>query len=309
MSRRIKDHIDSPLAMAVALIVLAGLAACEAKQATAGTLAEPLTLPYDLDTPNLTLKLAKALTEVSGIAVHADRTSAWAVDDEKGTLFRVNLRTGKITEKRKFAKRGDYEGIEVVGTSVVIARSDGRLSRIGPKKTRNYDSPVSKTCDVEGLALDSSRDRLLVACKGVSGPRADKHQRLIYAVGLPNYKWQSKPAYVLSHDRLRTFIKTHKTKGVRPKQAKDFSPSAIAVQPGTGYIYLLSSRGRALVVLDGSTGQILSVVALRRRVHAQPEGLSFDAKGSMYLTNEGRSGRAVLHRFDRLHGADKEITP
>jgi len=259
-----------------------------------------MTLPYNLDIPNKALRLPKALTEVSGIAVTSQGTCAWAINDEQGRLFLVDLNTGEVRSERKFAKRGDYEGIEVVEDSVVVVRSDGRLWQVRQNETIDHDSPLSKKADVEGLALDAHRSRLLVACKGPSGPEAAKDERCIYSLCLPSYEWQAQPAYVVRHDDLGAFIASHPECGVRARQAKDFSPSAIAVEPSTGQIYLLSSRAKLLVVLDGDAGHLVWVAALRRRVHAQPEGLSFDASGSLYLTNEGRTSQATLLRFDRL---------
>jgi DNA-binding beta-propeller fold protein YncE len=98
---------------------------------------------------------------------------------------------------------------------------------------------------------------------------------------------------------VRRFLEDHEGVGRQAHRAKSFAPSAIGVDPVTGQIYLLTTAGPMLVVLDAAADSVLEVVALNRDVHAQPEGLAFDADGSLYISNEGRSTQATLHRFGR----------
>ncbi len=225
---------------------------------------------------------------------------AWAVNDEEGTLFRIDLDDGSVETGQPFAKPGDYEGIALVDGTVVVARSDGKLWRIAEGEVQKVASPLSDRYDIEGLAWDARNSRLLVACKGKAGRGARfEHTKAVYAVQVPTFEWINTPAFVVEQSALRRFLEEHEHVGRKPGAAKSFAPSAIGVDPVTGNIYMLSSTGRMLVVLDVAAENIIEVLTLARDVHAQPEGLSFDAEGALYISNEGRGTRATLYRFNR----------
>ena len=76
-----------------------------------------------------------------------------------------------------------------------------------------------------------------------------------------------------------------------------FSPSAIAVHPKTGQMYVLSSVGKILVVLDAK-GNVQKVEKLDKSEYRQPEGLCFAKDGTMYMSSEGKGGKARIYRFD-----------
>ena len=257
-------------------------------------------LPFDLNRPDRTYLLPSELREISAVVVSGTEPIAWAVNDEQAKLFRINLDDGSVEAGKKFAKHGDYEGIELIDGTVVVARSDGKLWRIGEGRVQKVDGPLDERYDVEGLAWDPRASRLLVACKGKAGRGAEfEHARAVYEVRIPSFEWSDAPAFVVKQATLRRFLEENPRVGRKPGAAKSFAPSAIGVDPVTGTIYILSSTGRLLVVLDAAGENILEVVKLARNVHAQPEGLAFDSEGSLYISNEGRGTRPVLHRFSR----------
>ena len=261
-----------------------------------------VSIPFDLNRPDRSYLLPSELKEISAVVVSRTEPIAWAVNDEQATLFRIDLNDGSVEVGQTFAKRGDYEGIELVDDAVVVARSDGTLWRISEEGVQKIESPLSERYDVEGLAWDERNSRLLVACKGKAGRGAQFEQtRAVYAVRIPTYEWADTPAFVVERATLRRFLEENERVGRKPGAAKSFAPSAIGIDPVTGNIYILSSTGRMLVVLDAAAENILEVVTLARDVHAQPEGLAFDGKGSLYISNEGRGTKAQLHRFDRRH--------
>lgn len=264
-----------------------------------------VSIPFDLDRPDRSYLLPSELKEISAVIVSRTEPIVWAVNDEQATLFRINLNDGSVEAGQVFAKPGDYEGIELVDGAVVVARSDGTLWRIAEEGVQKIGSPLSERCDVEGLAWDVRNSRLLVACKGKAGRGAQfEHTRAVYAVQIPTFEWTDTPAFVVERAALRHFLKENEHVGRKPGAAKSFAPSAIGVDPVTGGIYMLSATGRMLVVLDAAAENILEVVTLDRDVHAQPEGLSFDGEGALYISNEGRGTRATLHRFDRRNDHD-----
>ncbi|MEM6531775.1 MAG: SdiA-regulated domain-containing protein [Myxococcota bacterium] len=258
----------------------------------------PYRIPYDLARPDWYQVLPIELNEVSGFAVNAEGEGGWAVNDEEGLLFPFALAEGLMGQPYEFAGRGDYEGLEIVGDQVVVARSDGELYRIRQGKTEKVESLLDYEYDIEGLALDGARSRLLVACKGQAGPgKAFKGMRGIYAVTLPTFEWQETPVYLISFKDLKKFIRDVDVEGMKGSDAKHFAPSGVAVSPDDQHIYVISSVGRMLVVLS-VRGEIEAVAPLSRRVHRQPEGLAFDTHGSLYISNEGRDGAGTILRFD-----------
>lgn len=255
-------------------------------------------LPYDVKKPDWTQKLPKALTEVSGLGLSRDGKSGWTVNDERGELFPYSAEQGFVNRPRHFADRGDYESLEIVGNEIVVARSDGTLYRVAGDRVTTVESVFEHACNLEGMGLDRTRSRLLLACKDRAGKgKKYRHMAGVYAVSLPDFEQSEAPVLTIAHRDLKKFIERAKVSGLQGRDAKQFRPSAIAVSPDDAYIYILSTVGRMLVVVDRSHA-IVAVDYLPRKVHRQPEGLAFDSEGAMYITNEGRSGRGTLHRFD-----------
>ena len=79
----------------------------------------------------------------------------------------------------------------------------------------------------------------------------------------------------------------------------DFKPSGIAIHPMTGQIYMISSVGKLLVVLNKNR-DLSAKYALDKDVFKQPEGICFSPDGDLYISNEGRGKSAnILHfKFD-----------
>ncbi len=258
-------------------------------------------IPFNLHRPDRSYSLPSELKEISAVAVSPNEPVAWAVNDEQAKLFRIDLNDGSVQAGQKFGERGDYEGIEIVGDSIVIARSDGTLWQVSNDEVRKIESPLDERYDIEGLAYDKPNSRLLVAGKGKAGKgKVFKHTRAVHAVRLPSFEWAHSPAFVVKEAALREFIKEKGKGALRPGDAKSFAPSAIAVEPNSGDIYLLSSAGRMLVIVDALGEDIVAVTALPRDIHRQPEGLAFGPRGSLYVSNEGRGGQPILYRFDRV---------
>jgi sugar lactone lactonase YvrE len=49
-------------------------------------------------------------------------------------------------------------------------------------------------------------------------------------------------------------------------------------------------------VLDRQ-GKIVHLEKLKKSLHTQPEGICFDADGTMFIANEGKDGRAKIFKF------------
>lgn len=243
-------------------------------------------VPYDFDHPEAAFQLPGRLREISGLTVLPDGQLG-AVQDEEGILYVLDAETAEVVAEHRFAGRGDYEGLEAVGESVWVIQSDGDLFEItdprsdDPQRTK-YDTDLHRSCDAEGLAYQPDAERFLIACKENPGAELP-NLRAIYAVDHVTRTRSPAPVFRLS-------------RAVLDASGRSFKPSALAVHPRTGQVYVLSSVRKALAVLDPD-GALVAALALPDDRYPQPEGLAFAPDGTLYVSNEGRSGAATLYRF------------
>ena len=261
----------------------------------------PVSSGYQLNTPDHAFVLAEALGEISDLALAADGESLWAVHDEKGTLFRIALKDGSVVQTIDFHKKGDFEGVAVVGNQVVVGRSDGMLFLVDAKtgETTHFTVPLPVACNLEGLAWDSRASRLLLACKGPQGDRSTRAWA-VYGLNLSSKELQKEPVFRITRQQIEDYLAHHpEQRELTRAMSNEFDPSGIAVHPQSGRVYLVSTRGRLLAVLDRS-GALLRIEALARTAHPQPEGIAFSADGTLFISNEARGLRALLNRFKPL---------
>lgn len=284
------------------------------------TLSSPFSstsFPYQMDQPNAVFEMPDNLREISGLSMTEDGNSLAAVNDEEGVIFLLDKETGEVQDSIHFRREGDYEGIEVVGNDAWVVKSNGNLYQVkdyrkADRQVTKYPTFLSKENNVEGLAFDPHSRHLLVACKGRSDNSADSVlKRAIYSFNLEKLTMEAAPAYTLTIPAMRDYLNSAEL-GEAPglgdaagwerylysvkKNAMVFSPSGIALHPFTTDIYLLSSKGKMLLVLNRE-GEILHLVKLRKDIHAQPEGICFDSQGTLYISNEGKKDKARIYKF------------
>ncbi len=233
---------------------------------------------YDLSKPSKFVKLPKTLNEISGLA-YLNRRNLLSVQDEKGTIYQISTHSGKIKKERNFGKKGDYEGICLIDKTIYVLRSDGTLFQVKGNKSKKYEFKHHKNMDFEGLCYDEDHNRLLVACKE-NLHKGSKKEIFIYAFDLKNKKYKKKPFLHI------------KKKDVH----KNFKPSGITVHPN-GTIYILSSFSKSLLVISPE-GSILDKTQLNEYIFHQPEGIAFDKKGRLFISNEKHKTYPTLLRFD-----------
>ncbi|MFK8101395.1 MAG: SdiA-regulated domain-containing protein [Saprospiraceae bacterium] len=266
---------------------------------------------YDLKQPAKSFDLDQDLQEISGLTLSEDTKQICAVQDEDGLLFFINKETGKIEEKIKFHKKGDYEGVTTVGKSVYVVKSTGTLyevTELTDKKPKfnKYKSFLNKSYEVEGLCHDSKNNRLLMACKAKAG-EGDRFKltRAIYSFDLTKKEVALEPSFLVSLVEIQNFLKgsdavkeLHRFDDFFDKNPREipFCPSAVAIHPVTGNVYVLSSVNKILMILSPDS-KILHMVKLDKKVHVQPEGITFESDGTLYISNEGKGGIPRLHRF------------
>ena len=263
-----------------------------------------VSVPFDFDKPSMDTKLDDKLEEISGLALIDDSTLA-AIEDERGYIYLLDASSGKIRSRHKFGSGRDYEGIELVGTSLYVLESDGDLYVVknwnsDEISTVKIETRLTSRFDTEGLAYDASRNLLLIACKEYPGRRLSGFKS-VYAWDLAVDTLRTRPVYAINYKAKHRDDFPGRLSDHIPDRdkTKRFKPSGISIDPKTGNVFILSSVWKSIVVLEPS-GKILHVVDLPGEQFEQPEGLAFDSRGNLYVANEGNGKRGTLLKFDRL---------
>src|SRR5687767_5615085 len=95
-----------------------------------GSCDEPLNpnwkFPYKIGNPEVEYKIPKDLAEISGLDLISD-DQAVLVEDETGSLFYYDFKSGMVTGDQPFAENGDYEDVQVINNLVYVLRADGTI--------------------------------------------------------------------------------------------------------------------------------------------------------------------------------------
>ena len=266
--------------------------------------------PYDLLHPAEKIKLPEALTEVSAIDVYK-KSKMVCVQDEKGSVYVYDLAKAVLKEEVGFGSKGDYEGVANVHDTIWVLSSDGNLHRIvhfntKNQKTKEFNTPLNKENDTEGLCYDEKYNRLLIACKEKPGA-AMKGMRAIYAFDLPSGSIVTIPAYTIRLDDIRQFLRQNSAEKFMTNELRafldpgkgdvTFQPSEIHLHPISNQLYILSSVGKLLLVLSREN-KIQHIVSLDPSTFRQPEGMTFLQDGTMYIADEGGDGHGNILKFN-----------
>lgn len=242
--------------------------------------------PYDLDNPDKKYPLPQYLEEISGLAYYKEEMIL-CVQDEHADIYVLNTDNNEIVDKYDFGKQGDYEDIAVIGHTAYVLRSDGHIFEVEnfnkeDRKVTDHKTPLSAKNDTEGLTYDKISNSLFIACKGspaIENYNPYKGYKAIYQFDLREMKLHKIPQLIRS--------------------ATSYEPSGLAIHPVFDEIYLISGTGKVLIIMDRS-GKVLNVHHLSSRIFRQPEGICFSPSGDLFISNEGRGGKANILRFNLL---------
>ncbi|WP_164977501.1 SdiA-regulated domain-containing protein [Ancylomarina salipaludis] len=267
--------------------------------------------PYRINQPSRTYVLSVELREISGLTYKGDH-KLLCVNDEQGSIFEYDTQNRKITQRIKFAKKGDFEAVELVGDKAVALRSDGKLYFIEDLSHSKSESIKVKTGlgdknDTEGLAYDVSNHTLLIACKGLAhNDSAYMDKRAIYRYSIKDSSLSQYPDILIDQGELETILNLDPytkfsnklLKGGNPSKGNlTFQPSALAIHPISRNIYVLGSVGKLLLVLSPQ-GELLAVNRLKHKIFPQPEGICFTPDGTLFISTEGKMMSGKIYQFD-----------
>ncbi len=257
--------------------------------------------------PDAVLALPKILAEISGHVMLSDSVIA-AIQDEKGTLYLIDARTGDVVSEHIFAGKGDYEDVALTPEGLYVLRSDGTLFYLSTWAAPRLEAPkietdLSSKCDAEGLEYDPTDNHLLIACKDQPGAGL-KGVRAVYAFSLTSQRLDPSPRYMISIEKVASAMLHVAADAptavlVETLNLEEFKPSALAFHPLNDQLYVVSSSPPAIAVL-ARDGSLLGAERLPEELLPQPEGIAFLPNGDMILSTEagsGMPGRLVFYRY------------
>jgi uncharacterized protein YjiK len=238
--------------------------------------------PYKIEEKYI---VPEVLSEISDISHLSDNLFA-CIQDEAGTIYIYNTNSNSIEKEIPFAGKGDYEGIALAGNTAYVINSGGVVFEVSNIQNarpavRQYKTFLKAEDDVEALCFDKAKNRLLLAFKREEANKI----KGIYAFDLKTKQLAKKPVYTI--DLNHTIFQGDK------KKEQGIKPSAIAIQPTNGDIYITEGTNPKLLVLDNQ-GNIKSLVPLNKQEFAQPEGITFNKTGELFISNEGKKGEGNI---------------
>ena len=248
--------------------------------------------PYNTNEVSDMRFLPEELQEVSGLSLLTGTTHDLAcVQDEVGIIYIFDLLRNKVKKRINLQVLDDFEAIEIVDSNAYMLTSSGDLYFIEQMKAKPIIQKIriDKEQDLEGMGYDAKNNRLLIVPKTES----NKTKVKIYAYDIATKKLQKQPIIHISNEGVKRYCKRNRINLDIPKRKMPFKPSAIAVNPSSGNIYLLASVGKVLCVLS-PTGSIMHIEQLDQAIYPQPEGLAFLPNGDLVIASEGDLGRLVI---------------
>lgn len=246
---------------------------------------------YDFSRPQRS-QLGKTLNEISGICL-GDSGSLLAISDSKEKIFRINLKTKKLSDYRTAVvpSNSDVEDLVQLGAATYLLRSNGELIEVPKDSTDStgskiYLSVMEGRNDFETLYYDPTAEGLVMICKSCAHEKG-QGIRTAYRFDLKTKTFDSSFFFTIDKEEIKRLVKNTNAK---------FDPSAAAIHPVNKRLYILSSAGNLMVVTD-TRGKVMEAYNLNPDEFPQAEGIAFATNGDMYISNEGKIGKPNLLFF------------
>jgi uncharacterized protein YjiK len=255
---------------------------------------------YQLNKPK-SFELGKVLNEISGISFQAEDSSLIAISDNQEKIIQIQLKNMKLKDmtKKVVAPESDLEGVAVVENTIYILLSRGVIKAVQPgagdsSEVITYTLPLGGVNDFETLYYDRAQNALIMICKSCAHEKGEGF-RTAFRFDLKSNQFDSIAHFRIQRDAIEEILKDKDIK---------FAPSAAAIHPITNQLFILSSAGNLLVITDRK-GQVLEAYKLNPDIYPQAEGIAFAPNGDMFISNEGKLGKANLLVFPYLRTGKK----
>jgi len=228
-----------------------------------------------------TFELPESLKEVSGIS-HIDDSKLACIQDEKGSIYIYDLNLESVTREIQFGPRGDYEAIRIIDSTAYVMDSSGQLFRIEnfelesrivevfqTEFSKNITSKVLISIKLQVKFLQFQRNNLLTT----------RDRFLIYELDPTTF--DTKEDYFINLSYRDPIFEVDASWFMET----NFFPSELTIHPTTQEIYILDSKTPRILILEPD-GSPKKMHLLDPEKFQQPEGLSFDSKGRIYISNE-----------------------
>lgn len=251
---------------------------------------------YDFSKP-WQLNLPIELDEISGIVYYPKDTSVFAIIDEFGWLYKIHLMGRKQINKWKFSDAGDFEDLVMIDSIFYALHSDGSIITFtfaDSNTVLKHETPFPvKSNEFEILYYDSVLHKLSMICKDCD---ADKKKSLT--------RYFFDPATKTFDDTTRS-IDVKKIAIMMGEKNLKFKPSAAAIHPITGEIYIVSAVNDLLVITDEHGIPKISY-NIDGKLFKQPEGIAFTPNGDLLISNEAADrgvANILLFRYHKKRQA------
>lgn len=242
---------------------------------------------YNLQKP-VKVSLPLELDEISGLSFYDKDTTVFAINDEKGHLFKISAYPKLKVSVWKFSSHGDFEDIVLKDSIFYVLQSNGTISIVnmtdGTIMNNEVPLPVAGENEFESLMYNPAVNKLDVICKDCGDDK--KKEVSVFRFDPVTNKYD---------DSVFTINTGAVFKNVK-KKSFHLKASGAAVHPLTGEIYVISAVSKLLLILDKN----YSVKSFHRlgSLFKQPEGITFSSSGTMIISNEAAdAGTANLLLF------------
>ena len=226
------------------------------------------------------IKLPLELDEISGVAYYPSDSSVFAINDEKGWLYKI--KRGTKIKSWKFSKGADFEDVVLLDSVFYVLQSNGNIIRLSFSVSAQnavavqqyyFDQQGDSKNEFEILYYDSTKQKLILICKDCE---SDKKKSLTTFSFDP---------FIGKYTGSPFSINVKEIAATMGKEKMEFKPSAASINPKNGLLYIISAINKLLVVTDVN-GNFKNAYQIDPDIFKQPEGLSFTPSGGMIVSNE-----------------------
>lgn len=243
---------------------------------------------YDLDHPSQIIDLPHSVNEISGISYEDGHV--FAIDDEHGNLYRIELKKDPKIEHWEFGKDKDYEDVVLANRRIYVLNSNGHIVEFDEKFPINktYKEAVNNKGrnEYESLYYDPTIQKVVMLCKHCSSDKKDENTAFSYDPSSRSF--DKKPLYTVDRKQIEKVV---------GKDIGRFKPSAATKNPATGEVYIISSINKLLITMKNN--KVFKAQSLDHKLFKQPEGIAFSSSGELLISNESAGqGPATILIFE-----------